>query len=187
MAEDKQRRYPYQSLGKRLKGTREKFSETLAEVSGAVEIEVDALKNIELGKQKPSEDILLLLISHFNLEEDEAAKLWDLAQYDKTNPIKDPDMMGYKSAAVVLPSDIRIAYTDLTHVIANKHGVVVNFVQESGPTGQPLIVSRVGMSREHAKNLIDTLQQTLYKTEQKALPSPKQTRKSREKTDRKDR
>lgn len=174
--------FPYKTLGARLKGMREKLRESLAEVSGAVEIELDALTEIEQGTHRPSEDILLLLISHFALKEDEATKLWELAGYEK---IDDATAMSIdesgdvRNSVMVMPVDVRIAYTDMAHVVANQHGVVVNFMQTNGPGNQPLVVSRLGMSREHAKSLMELLQRTLAGVEQpqqQALPAPKQSK-----------
>lgn len=159
--------YPYKSLGNRLKVIRERQKQSLTEVSGAVEIEVDMLTSIELGTEKPSEDILLLLISYFGIKEDEADKLWALADYDQS-PTQETST---KPSMIVSPSDARIIYTDLIYVTGNQHGVVMNFMQESGPQGQPLIVSRVGMSREHARSVLDVLQQTLDASP-KSLPAP---------------
>jgi len=47
---------------------RENHRESAAEVSGAVEIDEKSLRRIEAGTERPSEDILLLLISHFALK-----------------------------------------------------------------------------------------------------------------------
>ena len=58
-----------------------------------------------------------------------------------------------------------ILYTDNINISANKDGVVLNVIQRLGPTNQMRIVSRIGMSREHAKNLIEKLGQLLLKTE----------------------
>lgn len=178
MAENKQE-FPYKSLGARLRGAREQLRETLAEVSGAVEIEIEALSAIEQGADRPSEDILLLLISHFALKEDDATKLWELAGYDQSESgisSMTTDQMGnIKNAVMVMPMDIRIAYTDMAHVVVNEHGVVLNFMQTSGPGNQPLVVSRLGMSREHAESIVELLQKTLAGAEPetpKALPAP---------------
>ena len=81
------KQFPFKSLGTSLKQTREKLQESLIEVSGAVEIEVDALSAIERGQDRPSEDILLLLISHFGIKDDHATKLWDLANYSSLGKI----------------------------------------------------------------------------------------------------
>lgn len=173
MNKDKQE-YPYRDLGSTLKRLRQRLQETVAEVSGAVEIEAHHLQAIEQGKERPPEEILLLLISHFAVKEDEATKLWDLAGYDKNalpnEWMRDSDTS--KPPVYVMPMDVRIAYTDMVHVMANNYGVVVNFMQGAGPNNQPMIVSRVGMSKEHAQSLIELLQRTLQRLEPKQLPAP---------------
>lgn len=175
--------FPYKTLGIRLKGMREKLRESLAEVSGAVEIELDTLTAIEQGKSRPSEDILLLLISHFAIKEDEATKLWELAGYEKLDSqsasMSADEFGAIKNAVMVMPLDVRITYTDMAHVVVNDHGVVMNFMQTSGPGNQPLVVSRLGMSREHALSVIELLQKTLAMQENKtprALPAPEAKR-----------
>src|SRR3990167_6432152 len=114
---------PLKSLGNRLKFARENIKETLAEVSGAVEIDIDLMQRIESGMQIPSEEILLLLISHFDINDDEAASLWELAGYtdDDTQP-----------NSVLSPDNLKILYTDMTHITSNRHGVVMNFMQSTG-------------------------------------------------------
>lgn len=183
---DINREFPYKTLGSRLKNTREKLRESLAEVSGAVEIELDTLTEIEQGKHRPSEDILLLLISHFALKEDEATKLWELAGYEKvdgaTSMIAD-ESGDLKNSVMVMPVDVRIAYTDMAHVVANQHGVVVNFMQTNGPGNQPLVISRLGMSKDHAKSLIELLQRTIAGVDQpvqQALPAPEQSKEKKD-------
>jgi transcriptional regulator with XRE-family HTH domain len=172
MSDNKQSN-PYKTLGTALKRTRQKLQESLAEVSGAVEIEVDVLSAIELGAQRPSEDILLLLISHFGIKEDEASKLWELANYDQAQlPFSNDSLENEetKSSVMVVPMDSRINYTDMVHIMVNNYGVVMNFMQGAGPNNQPLAVARVGMSREHAKSVLELLQRTLEQSEQKTLP-----------------
>src|SRR6476620_9549288 len=79
---------PFVTLGKHLKYGREQSKQSLAEVSGAVEIDADALERIEAGTERPHEDILLLLISYFNIQDQEAVQLWELAGYDGDVPDK---------------------------------------------------------------------------------------------------
>jgi transcriptional regulator with XRE-family HTH domain len=179
------RKFPYEVLGTRLRRMREKVRESLAEVSGAVEIELDTLTEIEQGKHRPSEDILLLLISHFALKEDEATNLWELAGYEKVDDamaMSIDESGDVKNSVMVMPVDARIAYTDMAHVVANQHGVVVNFMQTNGPGNQPMVVSRLGMSREHAQSLVELLQRTLAGVKQptqQALPAPEQQSKKK--------
>ena len=51
---------PFQPLGGHLKYLREQSHQSLAEVSGAVEIDESALERIEAGLERPAEDVLLL-------------------------------------------------------------------------------------------------------------------------------
>lgn len=156
---------PFYPLGTQLRKLREKRKETLAEVSGAVEIEPDALNAIEEGAERPAEDILLLLISHFAAKEDVATKLWELAGFDQdelpTQNMVNNSRGQAQNGAVVMASDAPIVYTDMVHVMVNNYGVIMNFMQTAGTGNQPLAVSRVGMSREHAQSVLEVLQKTL--------------------------
>ncbi len=163
---------PYKTLGWHLKFAREQLKESLAEVSGAVEIEADALDKIEQGENCPSEDILLLLITHLGLEDAEANSLWHLAGFsDQLNDTSNGQI------AVNMPNDLRIIYTDMLHVMVNDYGIVMNFMQGAGLGNQPLAVSRVGMSKKQARRIIDILQKSLDNPQVKAkprfLPTPK--------------
>ncbi|MDZ7786490.1 MAG: DUF3467 domain-containing protein [Candidatus Saccharibacteria bacterium] len=173
--ERQQEHQPYKRLGKYLKQLRLNLHESLAEVSGAVELDTHHLSEIETGKKRPSEDILLLLISHFNVKEDEAVRLWELADFDKSQIPGNEQATNSpkaKETAFVAPEELRISYTDMVHVSVNNYGVVMNFMQGNGVEGQPMIVSRVGMSKEHAKSMIELLRKTIDLNEQKQLPSP---------------
>jgi transcriptional regulator with XRE-family HTH domain len=173
MSDERRAKQPFQTLGGRLKRSRVHSQESLRDASGAVEVDIEVLASIERGEQRPSEEILLLLISHFSIDEDEAADLWELAGYSEDED-KD-EIVETKQTAFVLPMDIRVVYTDMVHVMVNDYGVVMNFIQNSGPNNQPLAVARVGMSREHAKSVVQILQQSLAQADQtpKSLPAPK--------------
>ena len=172
------KQHPYKSFGDVLKKHRADALKTPAEVSGAVEIEEDILKEYESGQKRPDEDILMLLISHFELKDEQASELWKLAGYSG-NPTADRVFMNddYGDAIEISLNSIAtnqspIVYTDLVQVLVNNYGVIVNFMQGAGPGQAPLAVSKVGMSKEHAKSLIDVLQRTLDQAENP--PAPKQ-------------
>jgi transcriptional regulator with XRE-family HTH domain len=168
---------PFGPLGRRLKRMRVSRQESLAEVSGAVEIDPDQLTSIETGVLRPNEEILLLLISHFNLKDEEADKLWKLAGYeqqtDTAASVSEPP-----AAFALNPEDLKIVYTDMIHISVNYYGVVMNFMQSSGTQTQPLAISRVGMSREHAESMLKLLQQSLELKQKQLPPSRKQTKDS---------
>lgn len=157
---------PFQPLGNELKGLRQKKQESLAEVSGAVEIDEEVLVRIEQGDERPSEDILMLLINHFNIHEDEAIKLWEMAGYERHHE-QDEDSpedvlrqtMKSQPVVMVMALDQRVVYSDSAEIHANKNGVVLSFSQTNG--NQTMTVSKIGMSYEHAKSVLEILQRTI--------------------------
>jgi len=164
------KRTPYNALGTQLKRLRERSSESIAEVSGAVEIDESELGKIESGAERPSEDILLLLISHFAVEDDKAAELWQLAGYDHEDAHDhehEQPTQGTRSQpqTLMVMIDPRVMYSDSVEVVTNSKGVVLNFSQNAGQNGQPLTISRIGMSHDQAKMVMGVLHQALYNLE----------------------
>ncbi len=183
-----QKPQPFSSFGQALKKLRQKTSESQIEVSGAVEIDPRSLSKYEQGVDRPSEDVLLLLIQHFSLKDSEATELWRLAGYEHVpmdearymmnDEFGDPRSIPF---AFSYHDDGPIVYTDMVQVMVNNYGVVMNFMQGLGAHGGPLAVARVGMSREHAKSVLEVLKTTLEQASalehkakvQKQLPSGK--------------
>ena len=182
---------PYRTLGWQLKLMREQLSQTLAEVSGAVEIEAETLELIEQGRQRPNEEILFLLISHFDIKDPEANSLWELAGYTDAIIMSKDELplltsSHDKSVTIALPIDPRVIYTDHVHVNINDYGVVLNFLQNSGFSKQSFPVARVGMSREHARKVLDVLKQSLDQIEAPKQPKLLPRVRNRSKTDNRD-
>jgi transcriptional regulator with XRE-family HTH domain len=170
---------PFAPFGAALKHLRESREKTEADLSGAVEIDVPKLKAYESGEVRPPEDILLLIIQHFDLKDDAAHELWRLAGYgdmpgDIESIIENVLNQDVSSAKVVMvsPHDARIVYTDMIQISVNNFGVVVNFLQGAGPNNQPLAVSRVGMSVEHARSVMELLRKTLDQAQKASQSKP---------------
>jgi hypothetical protein len=172
---------PYIHLGNHLKYVREQSRQTLMEVSGAVEIDEERLRRIEAGVERPAEDILLLLISHFGVADREAVQLWELADYDSDLPDQfRPNDAGHqfspKNVVMLVGFDTRTIYSDGLDVLWNDAGLALNFTQATGPA-QRIPVAKVGMSFEQAERVLDTLQRALlhakYVSDTKLLPPPK--------------
>lgn len=158
-------------MGDKLKTIRQKLHESVAEVSGAVEIEENALQRIEQGHERPSEDILLLLINHFGMRDDEAAGLWQLAGYDQpTDHMHAPGDNQSRTMVMIMAVDPRIIYSDGVQVTANSSGVTLAFAQGVG-TPNAMTTARIGMSREQAQGLLRTLNQTLEASKPRQLPA----------------
>jgi hypothetical protein len=54
-----------------------------------------------------------------------------------------------------------ILYTDNVFMSINEDGVMFDFTQKMGPTNQLRVVARVGMSKEHARKLVKSLEALL--------------------------
>lgn len=171
---------PYSELGRKLRLYRERRKRSITEASGAVEIEPLSLESIEKGEQRPEEEILSLLISYFEIEEEYASRLYRLAGYTESTADSQEQHVfeSVQPIAMLMPVDLRIVYTDSAHVMVNNYGVVMNFMQTNGTSNQPLAVSRIGMSKEHAQSLIKMLQQSLRQAE-KQETAPKRNQKKK--------
>lgn len=169
---------PFKVLGEKLKTIRQKLHESVAEVSGAVEIDEQSLQRIEQGKERPTEDILMLLINHFGMQDDDAATLWQLAGYEEPGSRDEQEHdhgheRGQESQSrtmvMIMAVDPRVIYTDGVQVTANSNGVIMGFSQGVG-TPNAITTAKVGMSREQAYRLLNTLEQTLKASEPRQLP-----------------
>lgn len=179
---------PFASLGKHLKNVREQSKRSLAEVSGAIEIDEQSLKQIETGLKRPEEDVMLLLISYFNVQDQEALHLWELAEYDSdltdhlqfVDPSNDPEISTMtKPVIMMLAMDIRTMYSDGIEIHSNKAGLTLNFTQTSAQNpknanAQDISVARVGISYNQAEEVLKSLQRALlqakYVGDTKLLP-----------------
>jgi transcriptional regulator with XRE-family HTH domain len=158
---------PFITLGSHLKYVREQSKQSLSEVSGAVEIDEKQLERIEAGVERPAEDILLLLISHFGVQDREAVQLWELAEYDSDIPEEirldsHPAQLGGKPMIMLLAVDVRTMYSDGLEVTVNPAGVTLHFTQAVSQS-QLAPVARVGMSHQQAEQVIRTMQQALLR------------------------
>ncbi|MGB4758452.1 MAG: helix-turn-helix transcriptional regulator [Candidatus Saccharimonadales bacterium] len=174
---------PYVKLGMRLKALRTLRKATAAEVSGAVEIEETSLASFEKGVERPSEDILMLLINYFGMQDDDAAVMWQLAGYDapknddddsddedndREQFIKDAMKNGH-TAIMMMAFDPRVMYSDGVDISVNRQGMVLNFTQGNMQGGR-MPVSRIGVSFEQAQGLLEVLQRSLKEAKTKQAP-----------------
>ena len=149
---------PYEKLGEQLKTLRQDSKESLAEVSGAVEIDANVLERFEAGIDRPDEDILNLLIDHYNLKDNIADQLWELAGYEERDEavMIEEAMAAAKQLIMVLATDGRTIYTDGVSIDCNKSGLQITFTQ-STPNNKAMAVSRLGMSYDQAAEVMKAI------------------------------
>lgn len=164
---------PFSDLGGTLKRIRQQQRESLAEAAGAVELAEEELLRIEQGYDRPSEEILMLLIKHFSMLEDDAVRLWELAGYDQGGIDEDDASENQgttKSIIMTIAMDPRVMYSDSVHISGNPNGLVFTFLQPGGGQLPALPVSRVGMSRDQAKKMLELLKDTLEQLDKASKP-----------------
>lgn len=143
-------RYENQKMiGQVLKNQRVKKHQTLAEVSGAAEIEIETLSKIEAGNLLPDEELLITLISYLKIPDDAAQDIFIIAGYfeEETDRLAQPGMPAI--------------YADSTNVINSRDGVIIDFSQPS-IDGQ-MNTFRFGLNQNVASELTKQLMQSLTK------------------------
>lgn len=183
--------HPYRAFGAKIKHFREQWKQSVSEVSGTLEIDEIFLKEIESGKTLPTENQLDMIINHFLLTNEQADELRGLAHSHSEqiadNLIGGVEDMLMKQLVMYMPVEQRVVYTDGMNVTVNRHGVVLQFTQNSsgGPKIKSNVVCQVGMSREHAEKVVEVLKKTLSEHEKikksKYLP-PNSQNKNKPKT-----
>lgn len=172
---------PYASLGKHLKAAREKAKLSLAEVSGAIEIDETELKKIEEGLKRPDEDLMILLFNYFNMADQEANQLWELGNYDtqiedhiEFDALEDDNEPSStaKTMVMLLAMEPKTMYSDGVQITWNKAGLTMEFSQANSRGKIP--VAKVGMSLAQANEVYKCLEKVLlqvkYGLDHKLLP-----------------
>lgn len=168
----------YEGFGKELKRIRTAANRSLDDVSQAVELDPVEFSQLETGHLRPSQEIVTLLINHFDLAVSIASRLWRLAGYDQQLSFAAADdsqegmdeveaedsleaiLSAEGRQAFLTINDNRANYTDMFNIRANNYGLTVNFLQGFSQDN-PLSVARVGMSLEHAARLAKALNETI--------------------------
>ena len=79
----------------------------------------------------------------------------------------DSKQQAAKGIQVNLPGNLSVLYSDSTFLTISPYGVVLDFAQQMGQTPTQSVVARIGMSKEHAKVLVEKLSGLLVKDEMK--------------------
>lgn len=177
---------PYRTFGAKIKHFRQQWKQSVRDVSGTLEIDEVSLKEIESGKILPSENQLDMIINHFLLTKEQADELRGLTQMQGEQA--DEQLIGgvedmlMKQLVMYMPVEQKVVYTDGMNITVNRHGVVLQFTQNSGtgPKIKSNVVCQVGMSREHAEKVVEVLKKTLSEHDKsqksKYLPSKDQNK-----------
>lgn len=167
----------YKKFGQILRAYRLRRNLNITSVGEAISINRTYLSKLENGHERPSIDVLNRLVHHYSLSENEASDLFLLAGYksgvvilNRREVINNMDKLNKPEQGGVqinLNSNLSVLYSDSVFVTSNPYGVLLDFAVNMGPTNQQNVVSRIGMSKEHAKALAETILMQLNKPNQK--------------------
>lgn len=166
----------FQQLGEKLQEFRSRGHESITDVANAIEIDRSHLSKLENGHERPSLDVLHRLISHYSLSRVEAIELSTYAGYEgrdlvvtekgrkevvKMTDQNAPTEQKADQIEVNVPNNVAALYSDSVFVTSNQFGIVLDFAQRVGPTNRQNVVSRIGMSKEHARMMLNVLKKHL--------------------------
>lgn len=159
-------------LSEKLKSIRKSKGLSLTEVAGATRLDKAYLSKVESGSRNPSNSFLNSLVSYYSLPTNELLEIYRLAGHKSPiimNERKEVINMEQKIAEnqpgpgvqVNVPANLPILYTDSIWATASQYGIVLDFAQGMGPTNSQNVVARVGLSYDHAKELVKLLSKKL--------------------------
>jgi DNA-binding XRE family transcriptional regulator len=167
------------NFGLEIRAIRSRAGETTAQTATAIGITRPHLTKIELGQDRPTERVALALFRHFSLNRNTALRLWSLAgftselvtaedytkkkeQYMSNLPANLPTQN--PPASISVDPTKPTYYTDSIFINSSDFGLVIDFARKVGPE-QHFVVTSVGMSFDHAKKLVEVLNDHLQKHE----------------------
>lgn len=155
----------YKELGTKLREYRKKLDIGIKGVSRSLEINYSYLSKLETGTERPSRDLLNKIIFNYGLQKEQAIELFNLAGYrgGVIAVTNEAEKKQKETPQVEIPVGSQTLYSDVVNITVTPHGFVLNFAQQLGPTNQYVIVSRIGMSKEHVESLIKVLKGLLVK------------------------
>lgn len=146
------------TLKEKLKLYREGKNLTLKELKNLTKIDISVLSKFENGSRFPNTAQLSELKSALELNQREYLELEQLTKYRTESSLP----QGLK---FIFNPNIQIIYTDSVFLSVNQFGLTLNVAQPQGEIGDQIIVSRIGMSRKHAKILARKIIDLLEKSE----------------------
>lgn len=154
---------------------RDKTKKSLFEVSRVVGIDKTFLSKLENGDRRPSITVLNSLLNFYKADRSIFDELYALSGFPNVssrnlNQLKTERKEVYGTmnqepvnrdsqpqTQINVPNNLPILYSDSVWVTASPFGLVFDFGQRMGPTSNVNVVSRVGLSKEHAVALLEVL------------------------------
>lgn len=162
------------NFGKFLKEKREGIHVSVRKLSELTGIDHTLLSRFENNKRKPLPRDLEKIKIALELNSDEFLELSKLGEYikDSETRVNNSGIQKTKvdkeggdktvenknqGVEMNMPANIHALYSDSTFLSVNPYGVMFDFAQTIRTTNKQNVVARIGMSKEHARVLIEKL------------------------------
>ncbi|CAN5422560.1 hypothetical protein BH09PAT4_BH09PAT4_02810 [soil metagenome] len=169
------------TIGKELRAIRKMSGESIEVAAKQLSIDRTHLNKIELGFYPPSEELLNKILAHFSVEGIKANQLRSILRRGEVEHVvvegvkRKEGLMEQKiqandpSQSVQVsfdPNKIQVLYSDSIMVGSTDYGLTMDIAQTApGNPQQQFIVARIGMSFDHAKKLLEAINDHLQKNE----------------------
>jgi len=165
-------------MGRKVRQERVDRDLSLADLGAQVGVDRTLISKIENGHYQPTESMLQKIIDVLSLDKQRAAEIWalsgrpsgpiitqyNLAQYEDIAMNQQPTEQVSQNVQID-PNRTPILYSDGVAVTSSEFGMVFDFGQRVGPTNNANIVARIGISYEHARKLLEVINDELSKNE----------------------
>lgn len=171
-------------LGDLVREERVKNNLSLAGLSRRLKVDRTLISKVENGRYNPTPGFLQKIIEVFSLDSARANLLWDLSGRPSgpvlvgTNNLKEIKMdhhlphhptpappPPHTMNVSVNPAQTPVLYSDAVSVTSSEFGMVFDFGQRVNTTNNVAIVSRVGVSYDHARKIMEAINNELERHE----------------------
>lgn len=138
--------------------------ENLQKAADALGVDRSYLSKLEAGLSNPSSRFFNEMAALYRLTPEETFDLINLIGFRKEVITVAEQKQGepqFGPQIAIPQARAEILYSDAVQVDVNEFGVVLNFAQRLGPSNKQIVVSRVGMSKEHVRALIKIIESLL--------------------------
>jgi transcriptional regulator with XRE-family HTH domain len=166
-------------LGELVREERVKHNLSLADLGRRLNLDRTLISKVENGRYSPTTNFLQRIIEVFSLDTDRANLLWHYSgkpvvfvetnnhkmenvamSTPETRPVPVPAMN-----VSVNPAQTPVLYSDMMGVTSSEFGMVFDFGQRVNTTNNATIVARVGVSYDHARKIMEAIQNELARNE----------------------
>lgn len=146
-------------LAKLLKQFRSQVGWNATEAAKRLAITPQYLSRIENGAQIPSLQLLEQMISDYVITTEDANLLREIAGYESAPrpTASSPTTITQNMEVKINAENTPVYFSNALFVSSDPYGIVIDAGQKVGPSNQIQIVSRLGISLEHAEKLSEAL------------------------------